>query len=99
MTSVYQFNTLNLSTPVKIFSAKSYVCGSFYVKLAVSPDGRYICSGSSDSNVHIWEIEGPRAAPVLLSAHTKEITGVSWARGCDGVERVRQPFNFFIHDF
>ena len=71
---------MNLDVPVKIFNAQSYQCGSFYIKTSVSPDGRYICSGSTDSNLHIWEIDGPRTPPLLLSGHAKEVTGVSWGQ-------------------
>jgi WD40 repeat protein len=78
--NIYQFNYKELGSPLKTFSSKSYSCGSFYIKTCVSPDGKYLASGSSDSNLHIWEIDGPISPPLLLSGHLKEVMSVSWCR-------------------
>lgn len=90
--SIYQFNASNPETPVKAFSGTTYQVGTFYIKSTVSSDGRFLCSGSTDSNLHVWEINGrPRAPPiVLIGGHSKEITGVAWCGQDSG--QVRIPY-------
>ena len=53
---------------------------TFYVKTALSPDDRYLLSGSSDGNAHIWQVSRPRLAARVLQGHTTEVTGVDWCR-------------------
>jgi WD40 repeat protein len=79
--SIYEFGINNLKAPINAFTAKSYKCGSFYVRTSISPDGRFLCSGSSDGNLHIWEVNLPLHAPFLMSGYEEEITGVSWSSG------------------
>ena len=78
--TIYQYLTCHLQSVVKQFHSESFQCSTFYIKTCVSPCGRFISSGSSDSNLHIWEIQGPLMSPYLLSSHSKEITGCDWSR-------------------
>lgn len=79
--SIYEFRTNNLKAPINAFTAKSYRCDSFYVRTSISPDGRYLCSGSSDGNLHIWDVGLPLHPPFLMTGYEEEITGVSWSSG------------------
>ncbi|XP_053664755.1 protein lethal(2)denticleless [Anopheles marshallii] len=51
--------------------------GTFYVKAALSSDGQYLISGSSDERCYIWNVDNPN--PLLkLSGHSAEVTSVAW---------------------
>ncbi|XP_050072819.1 protein lethal(2)denticleless [Anopheles maculipalpis] len=51
--------------------------GTFYVKAALSPDGQYLISGSSDERCYIWNVDNPNPL-VKLSGHSAEVTSVAW---------------------
>lgn len=55
---------------------------SFYVKIATSPCGKWLASGSSGGGVYIWDVAarsyGPRIA-VELQASRQEIGAVDWS--------------------
>lgn len=51
---------------------------TYYVKTCLSPDGRYIASGSSDELAYIWHTSKPGAPVVQLSGHTEEVTCIAW---------------------
>ncbi|ORX64749.1 WD40 repeat-like protein [Anaeromyces robustus] len=76
--SIYMYNTLNLGKPVYRFTSPTYKCSTFYIKTSISPDNRFIASGSSDNHVYIWDITAPHRAPVKLKGHENEVTAVSW---------------------
>ncbi|XP_058126590.1 protein lethal(2)denticleless [Anopheles ziemanni] len=51
--------------------------GTFYVKAALSPDGQYLISGSSDEQCYIWNVDNPKPLVKLLG-HAAEVTSVAW---------------------
>ncbi|QDZ21897.1 WD40 repeat domain-containing protein [Chloropicon primus] len=51
---------------------------SFYIKLAFSPDGTHLLSGSSDGNAYIWQVDRPEDGGYVLKGHSGEVSGVSW---------------------
>ena len=53
--------------------------GSFYLKAAFSPDGRFIVSGSTDAKAYMWEVERSGAPVACLRGHLGEVTGVDWS--------------------
>ncbi|CAG8575588.1 21554_t:CDS:2 [Gigaspora rosea] len=48
--------------------------------MAISPDDRYIVSGSSDKCIYMWETDFPDENPIVLKAHENEVTSLSWSR-------------------
>ena len=48
------------------------------MKTALSPDDRYLLSGSSDGNAYIWPVDLPVASPLALKGHVGEVSGVAW---------------------
>ncbi|KAK9820123.1 hypothetical protein WJX72_006352 [[Myrmecia] bisecta] len=73
----YMYDGLRPELPAsRMFQGHS--SGSFYIKTAFSPDGTHIVSGSSDRNVHIWQVDRPYQHPYMLAGHTHEVTAVAW---------------------
>ena len=54
---------------------------SFYVKVAFSPDGTHVASGSCDRRVYVWQVDRPGDGPYALEGHGGEVTGLDWAAG------------------
>ncbi|GBC05532.1 hypothetical protein RclHR1_06280005 [Rhizophagus clarus] len=82
---VYMYDAANLGAPIGHFTSQPYRCSSFYIRLACSPDGRYIASGSSDKSIYIWEVDFPGAEPVVLKAHENEVTSLSWSNDIETI--------------
>ncbi|GBP48809.1 Protein lethal(2)denticleless [Eumeta japonica] len=52
---------------------------TFYIKSSLSPDCRYLVSGSSDKNAYIWNVKCPE--PLMkLTGHWAEVTCAAWCQ-------------------
>lgn len=77
---------------------KGHKNGTFYVKACLSPDGRYLLSGSSDEHAYIWDtcnLKGDKYLPIVkLVGHSAEVTSVAWCPV--GEVKVLLFFYFFM---
>ncbi|CRL00096.1 CLUMA_CG013378, isoform A [Clunio marinus] len=74
---IYSYNISAYSKePTMIYSGLQI--NSFYIKSCLSPDGRYLLSGSSDEKAYIWNIENPHPVASLVG-HNFEVTCVAWS--------------------
>ncbi|KAJ3260565.1 hypothetical protein HK104_006863, partial [Borealophlyctis nickersoniae] len=71
--NIYEFLTAHLALPPRrLPTAQNYRCSSFYIRTCVSPDDRFVASGSSDHGLYVWEIGARGRAPVVLKGHEGE---------------------------
>lgn len=80
---IYMYNAYNLGESARKFTSPGYECSSFYIRTSVSPDDRFIASGSTDKRLHVWEIDAPPGNlrnAIALKGHGREVTSVSWSR-------------------
>lgn len=75
--NIYCFNLGSDSyEPIQQYSGAKIT--TFYIKSSLSPDGKYILSGSSDEKAYIWNVNNPQPI-VALSGHAVEVTCTAWA--------------------
>jgi denticleless len=86
------YDAIRLGPPLSRFTHPNYRCSSFYVRMNISPDSRFLVSGSSDKRVYIWEIDAPGEKPVILKGHESEVSSVSWCKTDLGL--VRNSYSF-----
>ncbi|XP_023297459.2 protein lethal(2)denticleless [Lucilia cuprina] len=75
--TIYCYN-LHSYSPKPLARYRGLLNSTFYIKSCLSPDGRYLLSGSSDEKAYIWNLEYPDEPLVGLSGHTVEVTCVAW---------------------
>ncbi len=82
--NIYQFSTTSMSSyPISVF--KGHCNGSFYIRTSISPDDRFLVSGSSDRLAYIWSIEQPHKSPHVLSTqegdslNELEVSCIQWS--------------------
>ncbi|KAJ2950319.1 hypothetical protein O0L34_g11685 [Tuta absoluta] len=77
---IYCFNVATYSAlPERRYSGHENA--TFYIKTSLSPDCRYLVSGSSDTHAYVWNVRASR--PVArLAGHRAEVTCAAWARAC-----------------
>jgi len=58
---------------------------NFFIKMAVSPCGRYIVSGSSDNWAYLWNTKSPGGPVARLGEQRAEVTCVAWEQHRTGL--------------
>ncbi|GJN90814.1 hypothetical protein Rhopal_003828-T1 [Rhodotorula paludigena] len=80
---VYAYSATNLThaSPLTTFHHPEAQYASFYIRCAVSPDSRFLATGSNDGSIFVWDTEGRGGAEeaVRLVGHEKEVSGIDWA--------------------
>ncbi|KAH8407607.1 hypothetical protein KR222_007923 [Zaprionus bogoriensis] len=75
--TIYCYNLVSYA-PKPLASYKGLLNSTFYIKSCLSPDGKYLLSGSSDERAYIWNLEHAAEPLVALAGHTVEVTCVAW---------------------
>lgn len=75
--TIYCYNLVSYS-PKPLASYKGLLNSTFYIKSCLSPDGKYLLSGSSDERAYIWNLDHAAEPLVALAGHTVEVTCVAW---------------------
>lgn len=76
---IYQFDLLDgRLSDEPLGTYRGHSAYSFYVKLGLSSDGRFLASGSSDASAYIWQVDQPGWPKLRLPGHRAEVTALSW---------------------
>uniref|UniRef100_A0A0A9YP80 Denticleless A n=2 Tax=Lygus hesperus TaxID=30085 RepID=A0A0A9YP80_LYGHE len=76
---LYAFNIGTYSSE-PIATYRSSGSSSFFCKINLSPDGKFLSSGSSDGLGYIWSVAYPDMHLVSLDGHRAEVTCVDWCK-------------------
>lgn len=49
--------------------------------VAISPDGNWLASGSTDNNVAVWDLNDPTALPIVLSGYHDQVYALAFSPG------------------
>ncbi|XP_067948246.1 autophagy-related protein 16-like [Watersipora subatra] len=69
---------IRMNQVVSTFMASSFNIGADYAKATFSPDMEYVCCGSSDGSIYIWNVNKGRVEKVLEKEHTHTVIACSW---------------------
>ncbi|KAI9498974.1 WD40-repeat-containing domain protein [Zychaea mexicana] len=77
----------NLTQPARRFVNSNQKLHTFYVKMSLSADDRYLLCGSTNKSVYAWDVERPQSGPVLFDGHEGETTSMSWCSNTSEVSK------------
>lgn len=78
---IYCYNILTYN-PLPEHRYIGHENSTFYIKTCLSPDCKYLVSGSSDKNAYIWNVKCSEPV-VKLTGHLAEVTCAAWCRTGD----------------
>ncbi|KAL0075973.1 WD40-repeat-containing domain protein [Phycomyces blakesleeanus] len=78
--SVYMHHLNNLSGLARRYTDPDFRTTSFYIKMSISHDDRFILSGSSTNSIFAWEIDCPKQKAYQFKGHSHEVSSVAWSK-------------------
>ena len=77
---------LRTNSAVKVFTTEGFTVSCDWARANFSPDSEYICVGSADGTVYIWNInDSSKLETVLRSEHTSGVVSVAWQPAGNGL--------------
>ena len=75
---IYKYDMVNaFQTPSAVYTGASIK--DFFIKMCVSPCGRYIASGSADNWAYLWNTSSPGGPTARLGPSDAEVTCLDWS--------------------
>lgn len=74
---IYSYNCHSYN-PLPLATYFGHKTSTFFVKMTISGDGKYLLSGSSDNKAYIWNTSQPGKPFTQLIGHQAEVTAVAW---------------------
>ncbi|VDM00674.1 unnamed protein product [Schistocephalus solidus] len=68
-----------ISRKQSVFVYAGHLTNSFYIKMTLSPDDRYLACGSGDHRAYIYLVGERCQNPLILSGHTGEVSVPRWS--------------------
>ena len=76
---IYKYNIVSGDqTPEAVFTGSSIK--NFFIKMSLSPCGRYIAGGSADNWAYVWNTSSPGSPVARLGEAMAEVTCVAWSQ-------------------
>ncbi|KAL7060121.1 hypothetical protein AAHC03_09608 [Spirometra sp. Aus1] len=76
--TIYEYD-LNSQSTRPMFVYAGHLTNSFYIKMTLSPDDRYLACGSGDHRAYIYLVGERCQNPLILSGHTGEVSVPRWS--------------------
>uniref|UniRef100_A0A0X3NXG9 Denticleless protein homolog n=2 Tax=Schistocephalus solidus TaxID=70667 RepID=A0A0X3NXG9_SCHSO len=76
--TIYEYD-LNSQSTRPMFVYAGHLTNSFYIKMTLSPDDRYLACGSGDHRAYIYLVGERFQNPLILSGHTGEVSVPRWS--------------------
>jgi len=73
--------------PVSTFTADGFQVGCDWARASFSPDSEYICVGSANGSVFIWNVQNPSKLEKVLTTggHDSAVVAVAWQPAGNGL--------------
>jgi hypothetical protein len=82
--AIYGYSTATFSsTAVSRYACEAMQAGSYFIRMAVSADGRYLACGSMEDAAFVFDTQRLDCA-YRIGGHFREVTAVSWRNARNG---------------
>ncbi|KAI8876599.1 WD40 repeat-like protein [Backusella circina FSU 941] len=77
---IYMHYLSDLSQPARRYTDPELRLNSFDTRVSISPDDKFLLSGSESGDVYMWSVDGSKNKAHIYKAHTARSTSVAWNR-------------------
>ncbi|CAM0135006.1 hypothetical protein VKS41_000419 [Umbelopsis sp. WA50703] len=77
---IYERNISDIRFSQQRYTNTAFLTGSgFYVQMSISPDDRYLLTGSKDKTAFVWQVGRPQDCH-QFTGHDAEVSAVDWCK-------------------